>query len=301
MTIYPENENAGLSAELWTVQRVLSWSTGWLKEKAADATVNSRLEAELLLASVLDIDRMRLYLQLDRPLTKVEREAYKGQIRRRAEGEPIAYITGYRDFYRHRFSVSPAVLIPRPDTEILVEAALNAVASGSAPRILDVGTGSGCIAISLASELPEAVVDAWDIADEALAVASANVSSIGVLNVNLRVCDALSEVLTPGSYDLIVSNPPYIPRFETHLMSAETLNKEPALALFAPDDDGLTFYRRFASDFMPALREGGKIFLEIGHSQGAIVAQLFSDAGWRKITVVKDLAGHDRVVSAERA
>ena len=301
MTIYPENETTTQPGDdIWTVQRVLLWSGGWLKEKSGAFSDNHRLEAELLLAAVLDLERMKLYLQLDRPLSKSERDAFKLLLRRRAEGEPIAYILGYRDFYRHRFKVSPAVLIPRPDTELLVESAFLAAKSLTAPRILDIGTGSGCVAISLAAELPESVVEAWEVSDEAIQVALINRSSVGVSNLTIIKQDALRDSAYKGEpYDIIVSNPPYIAANERSLMSAETLKHEPQGALFPDDADGLTFYRYLAVNSRQALRPHGKIFLEIGMNQGEKVAQLFKDAGWRKIIVVKDLAGHDRVVVAE--
>ena len=292
---HPENP------EIWTVQRVLSWSSTWLKEKAMDQLGNPKLEAELLLAHVLELDRMKLYLQLDRPLTKNERESYKLLLRRRVEGEPVSYILGYRDFYRHRFVVSPAVLIPRSDTEVLVELVSKAAFQMNAPRILEVGTGSGCIAISLASEVPTSTVVAWEICTRALDVARQNMAEISVQNLTLLQRDALADGVFQGDvFDIIVSNPPYVAKYEVELMSRETINYEPKLALFSGDDDGLAFYEVFARQSQVALREGGKIFLEIGLNQAAKVAELLKDANWRKIEIVKDLAGHDRVVCAER-
>ena len=292
---HPEN------SEIWTVQRVLSWSSTWLKEKAMDQLGNPKLEAELLLAHVLELDRMKLYLQLDRPLTKNERESYKLLLRRRVEGEPVSYILGYRDFYRHRFVVSPAVLIPRSDTEVLVELVSKAAFQMNAPRILEVGTGSGCIAISLASEVPTSTVVAWEICTQALDVARQNMAEISVQNLTLLQRDALADGVFQGDvFDIIVSNPPYVAKYEVELMSRETINYEPKLALFSGDDDGLAFYEVFARQSQVALREGGKIFLEIGLNQAAKVAELLKDANWRKIEIVKDLAGHDRVVCAER-
>ncbi len=292
---HPEN------SEIWTVQRVLSWSSTWLKEKAMDQLGNPKLEAELLLAHVLELDRMKLYLQLDRPLTKNERESYKLLLRRRVEGEPVSYILGYRDFYRHRFVVSPAVLIPRSDTEVLVELVSKAAFQMNAPRILEVGTGSGCIAISLASEVPTSTVVAWEICTRALDVARQNMAEISVQNLTLLQRDALADGVFQGDvFDIIVSNPPYVAKYEVELMSRETINYEPKLALFSGDDDGLAFYEVFARQSQVALREGGKIFLEIGLNQAAKVAELLKDANWRKIEIVKDLAGHDRVVCAER-
>ncbi len=300
MTVYPENESP-LSLEIWTVHRVLAWAVPWLKEKLADQINSPRLDAELLLSSVLKIDRTRLFLQLDRPLTKPERDDFKTLIRRRAEAEPLAYIIGYRDFYRHRFRVSDAVLIPRPDTEILVEAVISSAKSVSAPRILDIGSGSGCVAVSLAAEILTAAVEAWDVSESALAIARDNAADAGVENIQFLLRDALNtESLPTGVFDFIVSNPPYIAKDEQAIMSAETLRYEPHLALFPNESDGLTFYRLFASNYMKCLSPGGKIFLEVGVNQAAIVAQLFEAAGWRKINKVKDLSGHERVVIAER-
>ncbi len=301
MGTIPDEKQPVANPDEWNVQRILQWSATWLKEKSTDRYSHPKLEAELLLAHVLELDRMSLYLQLDRPLLKSERDSYKILLRRRAEGEPVAYILGYRDFYRHRFVVSPAVLIPRPDTELLVELASKAASALEAPHILEVGTGSGCVAISLASEVPRATVVAWDICNAALAVASRNMQDIGVKNLTLIHRDALElGVFEQDLFDIVVSNPPYVAKHEVELMSRETLNYEPKLALFSSDDEGLEFYQVFATRSQKALREGGKLFLEIGLNQAAKVAQLLKDSNWRKIEIVKDLAGHDRVICAER-
>ncbi len=285
--------------ESWTVQRVLNWAVPWLKGKLVDPVSAPRLEAELLLAFSLQLDRTSLFLQLDRPLNKQERETFKGLIRRRAESEPLAYILGYRDFYRHRFKVNEAVLIPRPDTETLVESLIMAARTAASPRILDVGTGSGCIAISVAAEIPTARVVAWDLSQNALDVADHNASALRVANVSFELRDALVfDNLPIDQYDFIVSNPPYVARDETSVMNAETLRFEPKMALFPNEYDGLTFYRAFASSYGRSLRTGGRIFLEVGFNQAARVAQLFIDAGWQKIEVTKDLSGRDRVISA---
>lgn len=287
--------------DLWTVRRILSWSVDYLSGKSRDLAATARLDVEMLLANVLGLDRMRLYLQLDRPLTKDERESFKILLRRRAEFEPVAYLLGYRDFYRHRFKVDQNVLIPRPDTEILVESVVAASKDYSSPKILDVGTGSGCIAISLAAEIPGAKVTAWDISEPALVVARANAESLNVNNVTFLNQDALAVNLPgAGAFDLIVSNPPYITPSETNIMGPGVQAYEPALALFASDSEGLEFYRVFALSYQRILNTGGKIFLEIGFSQAAKVAQLFQDAGWRKIKISKDLSGHDRVLSADK-
>ena len=299
MTIYPEND-APLSPDIWTVQRVLGWAVPWLKEKLPDLNCSPRLDAELLLANVLKIDRTNLFLQLDRPLTKPEKETFKTLVRRRAESEPVAYIIGYRDFYRHRFKVTDAVLIPRPDTESLVETVVTAARSMNSPRILEVGTGSGCVAVSLAADVPTSIIEAWDVSESALNIARSNAACVGVANISFKVQDALAfNALPVKQFDFIVSNPPYIASDERSLMSSETLRYEPRLALFPADSDGLTFYRAFATYYGQCLLPGGKIFLEVGVHQAARVAQLFIEAGWQKIKIVKDLSGCERVISAE--
>jgi len=296
-----QNSHKSTDHELWTVKRILDSSIEWLKLRTADKKLNPRLDSELILSSVLNMDRMRLYLELDRPLSKTERDCYRGLLLKRASGVPIAHIVGYRDFYRHRFSVTRETLIPRPDTECLVEAAVGAIQSFTAPRVLDIGTGSGCIALSIASECPHATIEAWDISDGALAIARDNASRLGVTNVKIQKQNALEVTSYGGSvFDVIVSNPPYIPWSEKSYCAPETLDFEPPEALFTADEDGLTFYRVFAQACGAALSESGKIFLEVGFTQAEKVAQLFEEKRWRKIVKMKDLSGRDRVISAVR-
>ena len=301
MNLNNENEQNRVGVEIWTIQKVVQSAAEWLRARSVDPLTNPRLDAEILLASVLEMDRMRLYLQLDRPLSKQERERFKALLSQRGAGVPVAQIVGHRDFYRHRFAVSAATLIPRPETETLVQTALDFLRSLKQPRVLDIGTGTGCIAISIAAEIPDANVEAWDISDDALDVARRNANDLDTKNVRFSNTDALlSEAYRGSKYDAIISNPPYIPHHEHSLCSPETLKFEPRLALFAPEDDGLTFYRRFSEFAGDILDQGGKIFLEFGHSQSEKVAQLFEAKKWRKITVVKDLSARDRVISAEK-
>jgi release factor glutamine methyltransferase len=296
-----ENEQNRVGVEIWTIQKVVQSATEWLRAKGSDPLTNPRLDAEILLAWVLEMDRMRLYLELDRPLSKLERERFKALLSQRGAGVPVAQIVGYRDFYRHRFAVSAATLIPRPETETLVQTALDFLNLLRQPRVLDIGTGTGCIAISIAAEIPDASVEAWDISDEALDVARRNANDLGTKNVRFSNTDALTSDAYRGSkFDAIISNPPYIPDDEQSLCSPETLKFEPRLALFAPGGDGLTFYRRFSEFAGDILDHGGKIFLEFGHSQAEKVAQLFEAKKWRKIIVIRDLSGRDRVISAEK-
>jgi release factor glutamine methyltransferase len=296
-----ENEQNRIEIEIWTIQKVVQSAAEWLRAKSSDVLSNPRLDAEMLLASALDMDRMQLFLQLDRPLSKPERERFKILLAQRGNGMPVAQIVGHRDFYRHRFTVSAATLIPRPETETLVETSVEFLRTLKVPRVLDIGTGTGCIAISVAAEIPDATVEAWDISDEALDVARRNAEDLGTKNVSFLNIDALvADVYCDRKFNAIISNPPYIPNHEHALCSPETLKFEPRRALFAPDDDGLTFYRRFSECAGDILEEGGRIFLEFGFSQAEKVAQLFEAKKWRKIIVIKDLSGRDRVMSAEK-
>jgi len=299
--LYPENEKALDDQDIWTVQRILKWSGDWLKSKISYPLVNPRLDVEVLLGFVLGVDRMGLYLQMDRPLTKSEREQFKKFLLLRADSTPVAYIIGYRDFYRHRFKVTNDTLIPRPDTEVLVEAVAAHLRQNESAQILDIGTGCGCIALSLAAEFPRTQVEAWDISLAALAVAKENQEKIGLTNVKFVSQNALDlEAFKTPRFDVIVSNPPYVPWGEKVLCSPETLNFEPQTALFAAEEDGLTFYRILAKSAQSLLYEGGKIFLEFGASQAEKVAHLIESHGWRKIIMMKDLSGLNRAIAAER-
>lgn len=279
------------SQDIWTIRRILDWSAPFLKERGL---VTGRLDAELLLADVLECNRLRLYLDIDRPLSVSEKDAFRGLLKRRAAGEPVAYIRGERDFMGHGFKVTPAVLIPRPDTEVLVEQALadNPVAP---ERILDIGTGSGCIAIALAKRWAEAYIEAWDVSAEALAVAAGNAilleARVEFLQVDAHraLCQVPSE-----KFDVIVSNPPYIARGDTDL-GHEVAAHEPEAALFC-DHDGLSFYRLFATAFADWLNPGGQFLVEVGHKQSEQVCALFVEAGFDEVAMVKDYGGNPRVV-----
>lgn len=296
--------DSSAGADVWTVQKVLSWSTGWLKEKVAAnvAPQSPRLDVELLLAYTLGCDRMRLYLDLDRPLSKDERENFKTLLRRRVEGEPIAYILGYRDFYRHRFLVNSQVLIPRADTEILVEQSLALIANTTAPRILDIGTGSGCIAISLGLARPDAAVTAWDISQDAIAIAAKNKDELHCDNLTIELCDA-RQAKVNEAYTLIVSNPPYIRRDEESGLSDSVKRYEPHLALFDDNSaDGLSFYHLLADKGLMWLADDGVVVVECGHTQADQVVEIFKNTSdkWSELTITKDLNGQQRVVSARK-
>ncbi len=280
--------------EIWTIKDVLNWSVGFLAKSGSETP---RLDAELLLSDSLGCRRLDLYLGFDKPLLVPERNRYKDLIRRRAAGEPVAYITGKRDFFGLSFHVSPATLIPRPDTETLVEKILEHYPKSSRLRVLDIGTGTGCIALSLKKERPDWEITAWDISEEALLVAKKNSEDLG-LALDLYKVDALDSSTWPNlsqKFDIVVSNPPYIAEDERVDMNESALKFEPKAALFAPDQ-GLKFYVFFAQNLPLILNPEGKVFLEIGFRQRDAVCSLLENAAWSSVASFKDLSGHDRVV-----
>lgn len=285
--------------EIWTVKKILDWASTSLSKRGF---ATSRLDCELLLAEVLGLSRLDLYVSFDRPLSVEERESFKAFFVRRRDGEPVAYILGKREFFKHSFLVTPSVLIPRPETEILVEHALTFLNELESGKVLEIGAGSGCIALSIAAEASSCNVEAWDISEKALEVASLNQERLEITNLNLKCLDALEESSWKGrgeKFDLIVSNPPYIGSHETDDMAEETLQFEPKEALFC-GRDGYSFYQVFASLGKHALKENGMILMEIGFSQAEKVKSLFENSGWREVTVHQDYAGLDRIVAAKK-
>jgi release factor glutamine methyltransferase len=275
--------------ETWTVLKMLTWMTDFFTGKGID---NPRLEAQLLLAAVLDLERIALYVQHDRPLDQTELDKIRPLARRRASREPLQYILGETEFWSLPFKVTPDVLIPRADTEILVEEALKY--AGEEGVLLDVGTGSGAIAVSLATELPAWRLSALDISPEALAVARANAALNGVAGrIDFRQGNLAQ--LPAEKYDLIVSNPPYIAAEEWAQLMPEVRDFEPQLALVAADG-GLECYRLLAQQAHTCLNENGWLIVEIGYRQGDAVQQLFVEAGLTGVYLRQDYAGQPRVV-----
>lgn len=276
-------------AETWTVLKVLQWTADYLTQRGVD---NGRLDAELLLAQSLGLDRVGLYLNHDRPLTVPELGVFRDRVGRRARREPLQQILGRTEFWSRSFIVTPAVLIPRADTEILVEEALKR--AGERCAILDVGTGSGAIAVALACELPTATVTAVDVSPEALAVAAKNAGGNGVAE-RLHFQQADLGALPAGPYDLIVSNPPYIPEGELGDLMPEVRDFEPHLALNG-GRDGFDCYRRLLPAAAAALKPGGWLLLEVGCGQAPAVQELLRENGFDACFAARDLAGIERVV-----
>lgn len=238
------------------------------------------------------------YLGKDIALSPKKEQELEDILQRLSRFEPLQYIEGRTLFLGREFWVAPGVLIPRPETEELVELMLKEIPADA--RILDVGTGSGCIAISLAKELPDALVTAWDVSPEALSVARANARKLQA-DVRFVECDVLAcQVDEVGLYDVIVSNPPYVTEAEKADMEPNVLQWEPSLALFVPDDDPLRFYRRIAVLGRDMLADGGRLYFEINRAYGREMVEMLRTMGYVGVRVEKDLSQNDRFVIAEK-
>ncbi|HTQ11739.1 MAG TPA: peptide chain release factor N(5)-glutamine methyltransferase [Fimbriimonadaceae bacterium] len=264
----------------------------YARRRLAEAGVESpALEAQMLAAHVLLVDRSRLIANPELELSELAGEPL---LQRRLSGEPLAYILGWREFYGRRFEVGPGVLVPRHETEILVEAALEFLPADSAAAVLDLGAGSGILAITIKRERPRAVVTGSDISSQALDVARRNALA---LDADVRFVEGdLFAPVAAEKFDLIVCNPPYIANHE--LLPVEIGDFEPSGALFA-GDSGLEFYERLAVEAGLHVPEDGRLMVEVGHLQGRAVSGIFESNGWSVERVVKDLSGIDRVVVAQ--
>jgi release factor glutamine methyltransferase len=280
-------------SEVWTPLRLLEWTT----RRFADAAIDSpRLAAQILLAHALGIDRVQLYVQHDKPLGPDELGRYRDLVRRRLAGEPVAYLTGRQEFWSLPLAVDARVLVPRRDTETLVELVLDQVDRAAALHIADIGTGSGAIALALARELPAAQVVATDRSAEALAVARANAERLGLAGrVELRAGDLYAALAAGERFDVLVSNPPYIPSGAVDQLAAE-VRREPRAALDG-GPDGLAVLRRLVADAARHLvSPGGLLALEHGFDQGAAVRALIDETGaYQPAATRSDLAGQPRV------
>jgi release factor glutamine methyltransferase len=281
--------------DTWTVLRLINWGSDYFQKKGVDSP---RLTIELMLAHVLGLTRFDLYLKFDRPLRDDELERLRAMVKRRAAREPLQYILGEAHFHGRAFEVDRSVLIPRPETELLVEEVLR---RSHALRCLDVGTGSGCIGITIALERPETEVVAIDVSVEALAVARRNAERLGARHVTLEHCDFMDDegVRALGSFDLVVSNPPYVAAGEMAALEPEVRDHEPHGAL-TDHGDGLAFYRRFIEVAPTLLRPGGSLFLEIGYGQSGELDRLYRGAGFG-VDILDDLDRVPRILWARRS
>lgn len=275
----------------WTTLAVLDWTT----KRFSDAGIASaRLEAQLLLAHVLGCSRVQLYTGFDKPLAETELTGYRELIRRRLGGEPVAYLLGEHEFWGMPFTIDANVLVPRPDTETVVEVARATRADRSAPcRVLDLCTGSGAIAVSLAKELPAARVVATDVSAAAAALARKNAERNGLAErVDVREGDLWAPV-AGERFDLIASNPPYIASAVIPTLSAE-VRREPVIALDG-GADGMAFYDRICAAAREHLEPGGALVVEHGYDQADAVRARFEAAGLTGVTLVRDLGKNPRV------
>jgi len=280
---------------VWTVLSVLQWTEKRFAERGLGTP---RLDAQLLLADVLQKDRVYLYTHFDQPLGPDELASYRALIQRRLGGEPVAYLVGKKEFRSLELAVDARVLVPRPDSEATVDAALLHLPAEGAARVVDVGTGSGAIALAIKKERPAVEVWAVDRSPDAAAVARANADKLG-LAVTVVEGDLLAPVAAHAPFAVIVSNPPYIPTSDIAALAPE-VRKEPMAALDG-GTDGLAILRRLIADAPPLLTDGGALVLEVGAGQAATVAALFAaDGRYEPATLTKDLAGIDRVVAARK-
>lgn len=258
---------------------------------------DTRLDAESLAMHVLARDRAYLYAYPELELSCHELSDYSALIERRASGEPLQYITGHQEFWGLDLRVTPSVLIPRPETEHTVEAALELLRSIQSPRVIDVGTGSGCIALALALELPQAEIEAVDISAEALEVARGNAERLGLAaRVRFARSDLLDTHLSAGrAFDMVVSNPPYVGENEADKLQIEVREHEPHCALFG-GREGLDIYRRLIPQASEVLKPGGWLVMEIGYSQEHGIRELLGN--WKELKTIPDLQGIPRVLIA---
>ncbi|MEW5843105.1 MAG: peptide chain release factor N(5)-glutamine methyltransferase [Bacteroidota bacterium] len=279
-----------------TVLESLQLSTEYLEKKRIES---ARLNAELLLAEILNCKRLDLYLKFDQPLKENEVDKYRELISRRGKFEPLQYITGKAEFFGLTFKVNSSVLIPRPETELMVEAIIERFKSADGCRILDIGTGSGNISVTLAKFLENCSVTTIDTSEEIISLAKENAAQIGSSeNINFIKAD-MNNYSTDGvPFDLIVSNPPYVSMADYSETQREIREFEPATAV-TDFGDGLTFYKLISSRLNYILKTGGSIYLEVGMGQAAGVASILQERGVQKINFIKDYQQIDRIVYGE--
>jgi release factor glutamine methyltransferase len=284
----------------WTIQRLLTWVTEYLTQKGVDSP---RLSAELLLSNVLGLKRIELYTQYNKVVAQEQLTQLHGLVERAGLHEPVAYLVGKTEFYSIEFEVTPDCLIPRPETELLVQRSIEFLRKRTGPQLVcDLCAGSGVIAVAIAKNVPDAKVIATDVSEPALAVAARNVEKHKLAErIELRHGDLFDPlVLQLDLFDLIACNPPYISATEYEALDKNVKDYEPRIALYA-GPDGLDVYRKIVEKVGQFLKPDGVLLLEIGYRQGPAARELLEQTGvFAQIRIDKDLQGHDRVVTALR-
>jgi release factor glutamine methyltransferase len=280
--------------EAWTIRKVLEWATGDFRTRGL---ANPRLDAEVLLAFAIGDSRVKLVVDRERPLVPDELKKFRELVVRRRASEPVAYLVGSREFYGRPFRVDARVLVPRPDTETLVDVALARTTHVSMSlRALDLCTGSACVAISIARERPTSRVYATDISEGALEVGRENALRLGAYNVGFARADLFEGTERFGNVDLVVANPPYIAKDEIAKLAADVREHEPRVALDG-GAEGLDLLRRIVKDAPRELVDGGVLAVEVGAGQAPAVEALFDARGFKEVRRAKDYGGIERVVS----
>ena len=283
------------TSQTWTIAKVLDWTRSYFESKGL---LSPRLDAELLIGHALHASRLELYMDHHRPLSPIELERIRNLVQRRAKFEPVHYILGERDFWSLTLEVNSSVLIPRPDTECLVEHALKLMNTDT-KRVLDLCTGSGAIALAVSSERKDIDVIGTDICENAVAMARRNCERLQLPNAKFRVGDLFEGI--EGKFELITANPPYIPSRECDDLMPDVRDYEPRLALDG-GPDGLKFYRAIISSCGEFLTAKGHLLLEIGHEQGDDLRRLVTEREELSFQAIyADIEGRPRVVHAQRA
>ena len=300
------NENppdpVAATSDRWTIKRLLDWTSGFFREHGSD---QSRLEAEILLAEALQCPRIELYTRFDEEPSGERKAVFRDWVARHADGEPVAYLVGHKEFFSLKFAVNPDVLIPRPETEHLVTEALDVIretGEGRPLQVIDVGTGSGCVAVAICKHAPQVMMTASDVSATALAIAAQNAATHGVAErITFVESDLLDGVSQPPQFQLIVSNPPYIGLSEKDGLDKSVVGFEPHQALFAAGPEGTETIARLIAQSVPRLLPGGQLMFEISPMIADRCCQLIDGtAGLSMQRIVKDLAGHQRIVVARR-
>ena len=276
----------------WRIIDIIKWGEGYFKTKGFESP---KQEIEWLLCNLLDLKRIDLYLKFEDKINNNKLNKLKSWINRRVKREPLQYITGETEFYGLKFKTTPQALIPRPETEQLVEITLRSIGKNSALKLLEVGTGSGCISVAISNEKPSLNILSLDISKDALELAEFNAELNNCKNIKFLEMDFLNE--TPeGKFDILISNPPYIPLKEIEDIMPEVKNYEPRIAL-TDNEDGLAFYHRIAKKIKTLIKPKGIILLEVGlggHPQK--VFSLFKEAGFNQLELIKDFNNNERIL-----